>query len=133
SNGGGSGDLYLVLGVAPHEVFKRDGDDLWLQVPITFTQAALGDTITVPGLTEKLSCKVPAGTQTGTVLRMKGKGVPNVRTKKPGDMYVEVNIEVPTKLNSEQKEMIRKFGENKGLEGYSKRKRFSDTLKDMFK
>ena len=133
SNGGGSGDLYLVLSVAPHEVFKRDGDDLWLQVPITFTQAALGDTITVPGLTEKLSCKVPAGTQTGTVLRMKGKGVPNVHTKKPGDMYVEVNIEVPTKLNSEQKEMIRKFGESKGLEGYSKRKRFSETLKDMFK
>ncbi len=131
-NGGSSGDLYIILSVAPHEMFIRKGDDLWLQVPITFSQAALGDEITIPGLSEKLSCKVPAGTQPGTVLRLKGKGVPNVRTGRPGDIFVEVNLEVPTKLTSAQKDMIRKFGESKGLEGYSKRKKFSDTLKDLF-
>ncbi len=132
SGGGPNGDLYIVLSVAEHELFERRGDDLWLQVPITFTQAALGDDITVPGLTEKLSCKVPAGTQSGTVLRMKGKGVANVNSGRPGDMYVQVNLEVPTKLTGAQKEMIRKFGESKALEGYTKRKKFSEALKDLF-
>ena len=93
---------------------------------------ALGDEITVPGLSEKLICKVPAGTQSGTVLRIKGKGVKDVRTGRPGDMYVKVSIEVPTKLTAAQKEMIKKFGETKTLEGYSRRKSFSDMLKDMF-
>jgi len=79
-----------------------------------------------------LSCKVPAGTQSGTVLRMKGKGVANVNSGRPGDMYVQVNLEVPTKLTGAQKEMIRKFGESKALEGYTKRKKFSEALKDLF-
>ncbi|MCQ2565532.1 MAG: molecular chaperone DnaJ [Clostridia bacterium] len=131
-NGGPAGDLYIVLSVGEHKLFERRGDDLWVQVPITFTQAALGDEITVPGLREKLSCKVPAGTQTGTVLRMKGKGVVNVNSGKPGDMYVQVNLEVPTKLTQKQKELIRELGETKGHEGYAKRKKFADALKDLF-
>ncbi len=132
SNGGAVGDLYIVLNVMNSNIFDRRGDDLWIEVPITFTQAALGDEITVPGLSEKLSCKVPAGTQPGTVLRVKGKGVKNVRSGRPGDLYVKVSLEVPTKLNSEQKTLIKQFGETKTLEGYSRRKRFSDTLKDLF-
>ena len=132
ANGGPAGDLYIVFNVADHDMFKRDGDDLWLQAPITFSQAALGDEITVPGLTEKLSLKIPAGTQPGTVLRMKGKGVKNVNSGRYGDLYVEVNVEVPTKLTASQKEMIRKFGESKTLEGYAKRTKFSDKLKDLF-
>jgi len=133
SNGGPAGDLYIVMNVQPHPMFIRKGDDLWLQVPITFSQAALGDEITIPGLKEKLSCKVPAGTQPGTVLRLKGKGVPNVRSGRPGDIFVEINVEVPTKLTGEQKKLIKQFGESKGLEGYSKRKSFSESLKDLFK
>ena len=133
SNGGPAGDLYIIMSVQDHPMFVRKGDDLWLQVPITFSQAALGDEITVPGLKEKLSCKVPAGTQPGTVLRLKGKGVPNVRTGRPGDIFVEINVEVPTKLTGEQKKLIKQFGETKGLEGYSKRKSFSESLKDLFK
>jgi len=131
SNGGPAGDLYIVLSVEEHELFERRGDDLWLDVPITFTQAALGDEITVPGLTEKLSCKVPAGTQTGTVLRMKGKGVTNVNSGKPGDLYIRVNLEVPTKPSREQKELIKKFGET-NTDGYAKRTRFADALKKLF-
>lgn len=133
TNGGPPGDLYIVLSVSPHKLFKRKGDDLWLEMPITFTQAALGDSITVPALSEKISYKVPAGTQPGTTFRIKGKGVRNVRSGRPGDLYVQVNLEVPTKLTAEQKEKIKEFGESKGLEGYSRRKKFRDNVKDLFK
>ena len=132
SNGGQSGDLYIVLNVGEHKLFTRKGDDLWLKVPVTFSQAALGDTVTIPGLSEKLALKVPAGTQPGDVLRMKGKGVPNVRSKRPGDLYAEIVLEVPTKLTNEQKELIRQFGETKTTAGYAKRKSFMDNLKDLF-
>ncbi len=131
-NGGANGDLYIVLDVQDSDVFERRDDDLWIEAPITFSQAALGDEITVPGLTERLSLKVPAGTQSGTVLRIRGKGVTNVRNGRPGDLYVKVFVEIPTKLTSEQKKLIKEFGETKTLEGYSKRKKFSDTLKDLF-
>jgi len=133
SNGGPPGDLYIVLSVSPHKLFTRKGDDLWLEMPITFSQAALGDSIIVPAMSEKISYKVPAGTQPGTTFRIKGKGIKNVRSGRPGDLYVQVNIEVPTKLTSEQKDMIKEFGESKGLEGYSRRKKFTDTVKDLFK
>ena len=132
TNGGGQGDLYIVLNVGEHKLFTRKGDDLWLKVPVTFSQAALGDTVTIPGLSEKLALKVPAGTQPGDVLRMKGKGVPNVRSKRPGDLYAEIVLEVPTKLTTEQKDLIRQFGETKTTAGYAKRKSFMDNLKDLF-
>lgn len=131
--GGPPGDLYIVLNVASHELFKRQGDDLWLTVPINFTQAALGDEITIPGLKGKLSCKIPAGTQPDTVLRLKGKGVPNVNTGKPGDIYVEVNLEVPTKLTATQKDYIRKFGETPPAEdSYEKKKSWTEKLRNLF-
>ncbi len=131
--GGAAGNLYIVLSVTPHEILKRDGDDLWISVPITFTQAALGDEITVPGLREKISCKIPAGTQPGTVLRVKGKGVVNVNSGRKGDMYVECNLEVPTKLTARQKDLIREFGEEKPAEGsYAKKKSFADKVKEFF-
>ena len=132
SNGGPAGDLYIVLNVGEHKLFTRKGDDLWLKVPVTFSQAALGDTVTIPGLSEKLALKVPAGTQPGDVLRMKGKGVPNVRSKRPGDLYAEIVLEVPTKLTAEQKDLIRQFGETKTTAGYAKRKSFMDSLKELF-
>ena len=133
SNGGPSGDLYIVLSVSPHRLFKRKGDDLWIEMPITFSQAALGDSITVPTLSEKISYKVPAGTQPDTVFRIKGKGIKNVRSGKPGDLYVQVSLEVPTKLSNEQKALIKQFGEAKNSDGYAKRKSFADTVKELFK
>jgi molecular chaperone DnaJ len=133
THGGSAGDLYIVLTVSPHDYLQRKGSDLWITVPITFTQAALGDEITIPSLKEKISCRIPAGTQPGTVLRVKGKGITSLNTGKTGDMYVEVNLEVPTKLSSKQKELIRQFGEVKPEEGaYAKRKSFAEKVKEFF-
>ncbi len=133
TKGGSPGDLFLVLTVSPHDYLKRKGNDLWITVPVTFTQAALGDEITIPSLREKISCKIPAGTQPGTVLRIKGKGIAALNTGRMGDMFVEVNLEVPTKLTNKQKELIRQFGEEKPAEGsYAKRKSFAEKVKEFF-
>jgi molecular chaperone DnaJ len=133
TNGGLNGDLYVVVSVQPHALFTRRGDDLWLDMPITFSQAALGDDIIVPTLKEKVSYKIPAGTQPETVFRLKGKGIKSLRTSKVGDLYVKVTLEVPTKLTSEQKKLIGKLGESLNTEGYSKKKKFADTMKELFK
>lgn len=133
SNGGPNGDLYLVMNVAPHKLFKRKGNDLWIEMPITFTQAALGDELVVPTLSEKVQYKIPAGTQPETVFRLKGKGIKNLRTGKPGDLYVKVNLEVPTKLSAKQKKQIAELGESLNQESYTKKKSFAETMKELFK
>ena len=100
------GDLYVVVHVARHEVFGRSGRDLTITVPITFPEAALGTTITVPTLDGKVTLKVPAGTASGKVLRVRGRGVPSGsgrNAKKPGDLLVKVEVVVPTELTDEQK------------------------------
>ena len=132
-NGGPSGDLYLVMSVAPHKLFTRKGNDLWIEMPITFTQAALGDELVVPTLTEKVQYKIPAGTQPGTVFRLKGKGIKNVRTGRAGDLYVKVNLEVPTKLSSKQKKQIQELGDSLTHDSYTKKKKFSEAMKELFK
>ena len=131
-NGGPSGDLFVVLAVAPHKLFEREGNDLYLDIPISFTQAALGDEITVPTLEGKVSYKVPAGTQPGTVFRLKGKGVADVHGGRKGDLYVKVSLEVPTKLNSEQKKIIKEMGEKVGTDCYKKKSGWAEKLKDFF-
>ena len=109
--GGPAGDLYVLLHVKPHEIFERDGDDLLCQVPISFVQAALGAEIEVPTLSGKAKIQVPAGTQGGTVFRLKGKGVKNVQGYGWGDLHVRLMVEVPTKLNASQRAKLREFGE----------------------
>ena len=131
-NGGPDGDLYIVLNVKPHKLFERRGTDLWLEIPISFNQAALGDDIVVPTLEEKVSYKVPPGTQPGTVFRLKGKGVTHVRTGRKGDLYVKVSLEVPTKLNKKQKKAIEIMGETVNDECYQKKSGFLDSLKEFF-
>lgn len=131
-NGGPAGDLYLVLNVGPHKLFTRQGDDLWLEMPITFAQAALGDEITVPTLSDKVSYKIPAGTQPGTVFRLKGKGVKSLKANRYGDLYVKVDLEVPTKLDAKQKKLIREMGEALDGECYQKKKSFGEKLRDLF-
>jgi molecular chaperone DnaJ len=133
TNGGPAGDLFVIIGVEQHKLFNRVGNDLKLDIPITFEQAALGTTITVPTLKEKVKYKVPAGTQPGTTFRLKGKGVKALRSNRTGDLYVKVNLEVPTKLNSEQKEAIKKLGEVVGDDAYAKKKTFTETVKSLFK
>lgn len=112
--GGPAGDLYIVIRVKAHEFFEREGDDIYCEVPLTFVQAALGDEIEIPTLTEKVKLKVPSGTQTGTYFRLKGKGVPKLRGYGQGDQHVKVTIVTPTSLTDDQKELLRQFG---GLSG----------------
>lgn len=107
--GGPSGDLYVVIHVKDHDVFERHGDDLFCEVPIKFTLAALGGSIEVPTLSAKATLKIPAGTQSGTTFRLRGKGMPNVRGGGYGDQLVRVHVEVPTSLNSEQRKKLEEF------------------------
>lgn len=113
-NGGPAGDLYVVFHVRRHEFFERDEDDIYCEMPITFVQAALGAEIEVPTLHGKVKLKIPAGTQTGTKFRLKGKGVPNVRGYGIGDQHIEVRVITPTKLSEKQKQLLREFGEASG-------------------
>jgi molecular chaperone DnaJ len=109
--GGPAGDLYVVLHVKAHDIFQRDGDDLICELPISFVQAALGSEIGVPTLKGRENIKIPAGTQSGTVFRLKGKGIKNVQGYGYGDLHVRVAVEVPAKLNAAQKEKLQEFGE----------------------
>lgn len=132
-NGGPNGDLYVVISVEPHELFKRRGSDLWLEIPITFTQAALGDEIIVPTLKEKVSYKIPEGTQPDTVFRLRGKGIKSLKSTRPGDLYVKMILEVPTRLSSEQKKVLKQFGDSLSVDSYNKGKRFRESVKNLFK
>ncbi|MBB2480081.1 molecular chaperone DnaJ [Bacillus sp. APMAM] len=132
-NGGPSGDLYVVFHVRDHEFFERDGDDIYCEVPITFTQAALGDEIEVPTLHGKVKLKVPAGTQTGTKFRLRGKGVPNVRGYGVGDQNIHVKVVTPTKLTDKQKQLLREFGEISGSIPDEHNESFFDKMKKAFK
>ena len=109
--GGPAGDLYVFIHVRPHEIFQRDGDDLVCDVPVSFVQATLGTEIDVPTLTGKASLKLPAGTQPGTVFRLKGKGVKNIQGYGHGDLHVRINIEVPTQLSSAQRTKLEEFAQ----------------------
>lgn len=113
-DGGPPGDLYVVVHIAEHPVFSRDGNDIYVEVPISFTQAALGDQIEVPTLEGTALVTIPPGTQTGTLFRLKGKGLPDMRGRGQGDEFVRVTVVTPTKLNSRQKELLREFGESVG-------------------
>jgi len=107
--GGPAGDLYVVLHVRSHEIFQREGDDLLCEVPISFVQAALGAEIEVPTLTGKANIRLPSGTQSGTLFRLKGKGVKNVQGYGWGDLHVRVTVEVPTHLNHPQRAKLEEF------------------------
>ncbi len=112
TNGGPNGDLFVVIRVTPHKEFKRQDIDLQLDVKINFAQATLGDKINVPTLKETVSYEVPAGTQSGTVFRLKGKGIQSVHGHKVGDLYVKIIVEIPTKLTADQKKLIEELGES---------------------
>jgi molecular chaperone DnaJ len=111
SRGGPSGDLYVVLSVKPHKAFKRDGDDIYLELPITFPQAALGAEVEVPTIGGKESISIPEGTQTGTIFKLRGKGAPRLHGSGRGDELVVVNVVTPHKLSKEQRALLQKLGE----------------------
>ena len=131
--GGTAGDLYVFLHIRDHDIFERDGDDLFCEVPLPFSVAALGGELKVPTLLGQSSIKIPAGTQGGTVFRIRDKGIPALSTGKKGDLNVRVQVEVPTRLNQEQQDKLRDFSESIGdgnspmQEGFfQKAKRFFD-------
>ncbi len=109
--GGPAGDLYVVLHVRPHEIFQRDGDDLICEVPVSFVQAALGADLEVPTLDGQSPLRVPPGTQSGTLFRLKGKGVKSLQGYGHGDLHVRIHVEVPTHLSNAQKAKLLEFSE----------------------
>ncbi|MBQ9679133.1 MAG: molecular chaperone DnaJ [Ruminococcus sp.] len=131
-NGGPAGDLHVYIGIRPHPIFERRGDDVWCDLPITFAQAALGATVTVPTLDGKASYDIHEGTQPGDVFKLKGKGVQHLGGRGRGDQFVRVVIEVPKNLSGKQKELIRELDAATGDKNYQKRKGFMDKLKDLF-
>lgn len=124
ADGGPEGDLYIVINVKPHEEYRRKGDDLYLDLPISYDQAALGAKVQVPGFGETYTYTITPGTQTGSTFRLKGKGAPNVRTGRKGDLYVKVQIEVPTKLSSKEKKAIKDMASAMGSGALPKKSRF---------
>ena len=131
--GGGSGDLYVVIHIKEHEVFTRNGMDLNCEVPIPFTTAALGGEIRVPTLDGAVSLKIPAGTQGGSTFRIRGLGMPALQGTAKGDILTYVQVEVPTRLDGGQREVLQKFAELCGEENNPIHKSFYDRVKSFFK
>jgi molecular chaperone DnaJ len=132
TKGGPNGDLYIHLRVKPHKIFKREGFDMICEVPISFIKATLGGEISIPTLEGSTSHAIPEGTQPGTVVKLKGKGIPRIRGTGRGDLYVEIKVDIPKKLTEKQKNLLNQlaeeFGENKG----DGKKTFIDKVKDAF-
>jgi len=130
TQGGPAGDLYVVIHVAEHEQFERQGSNLYEAVPITFAQAALGAELMVKTLDSEEKLKIPMGTQTGTVFRLKGKGMPQLGGRGKGDLFVSVSVVTPTSLTREQRKLLEQLAEveTKDLED----KGLVDKVRDIF-
>ncbi|MGH7996346.1 MAG: molecular chaperone DnaJ, partial [Opitutaceae bacterium] len=130
--GGQTGDLYIVLTVKEHELFERQGDDLFCEIPIKFTLATLGGTIEVPTLFGKASLKIPAATQSGTTFRLRDKGMPSLRGGRHGDQLVRVHVEVPTSLSAEQRRLLEEFARVSGDASEPTSRSFFEKAKKFF-
>ncbi len=134
-NGGPPGDLYVVIHLKEHGVFQRDGDDLHCEMPVSFTTAALGGEIAIPTLEGQAKVKIPADTQTGQVLRLRGKGIKGVRSSSPGDLLCEIVVETPVRLTERQRELLREFEEINRRDGdrhNPRAKSFMDKVRAFF-
>lgn len=130
-NGGPRGDLLVTIRMRPHPIFERNGNDVHCDFPITFVQATLGAELEVPTIDGKVKYRIPEGTQSHTVFRLRGKGIPNLHGRGRGDQYVRVVVEVPRNLTKEQKDLLRQF--DTSAEGkYSGQKNFFEKIKDAF-
>ena len=133
SRGAGNGDLYLFISVNSHELFKRQDQHLFFECPISITDAALGNSIEIPTIDGgKAKIKIPAGTQSGKQFRLKGKGMPGMRSGNIGDLYVQINTEVPVSLNKEQKELLEKFRQIENDKSNPSIKRFFEKAKSFW-
>jgi molecular chaperone DnaJ len=131
TNGGPSGDLYVYLNVARHRMFRREGANTRVDVTIGFAQAALGAMIAAPSLDGEVEVEVPPGTQSGTTLRVRGRGMPAVRSSQRGDHFVTVKISVPTKLSRRQRELLEEYASEEG--DAVEERSFFDRVKDAFR
>ena len=131
--GGRAGDLYVFIHVKPHEIFIREGNDIICKLPIDFPTAALGGEVEVPTVTGKTKIKIPAGSQNGKILRLKGKGMPSLRGNGRGDQLVNLVIEVPERLSKEQKELLKKYKEISTKSNYPLIEAFFRKAKSFFK
>jgi len=133
-NGGPAGDLLVVTRVKKHKLFTRQGYDIMCDFPITFVEAALGAEVQVPTIDGNVKYNIPEGTQTGTVFRLKDKGVPKLHGGGArGNQYVKINVEIPKNLSEKQKELLRQFGDTVEPAKYNERKSFMDKVKDFLK
>ena len=132
SNGGPAGDVIVHVTVKPDPVFERDGFDVWVHEPITFSQAVLGAEITVPTVDGKVAYTIPEGTQSGTRFRLRGKGIQYLNGRGRGDQYVVVDVEIPKKLTKAQRDALKAFEDTLRDDNYEKRKGFFKNLKDRF-
>ncbi len=131
--GGPAGDLYVVIHIKEHPIFQREEDNLYCEVPVSFTLAALGGEIPVPTLEGKANLKVPAGTQSGQVFKLRGKGVANVNARDRGDLFARLLVEVPTRLNNEQRQKLEEFAALCGEDNTPLHKSFFERAKDFFR
>ncbi len=131
-NGGPAGDLRINVNVRPHPIFERRGYDVYCEIPITFTQAALGDEIVVPTLDGKVKFTIHEGTQPGDEFKLRGKGIQRLNYSGKGDEYVKIAVEVPKELSKAQKEKLKEFDKATDEKNYKKRKGFSDKIKEFF-
>jgi molecular chaperone DnaJ len=133
AHGGGAGDLYVVLHVEAHEIFQRDGTDLFCNVPVSFAKAALGGEIKVPTLDGSALLRVPAGTPSNKVFRLRGKGLPDVHGRGIGDLHVKIYVEVPTKLNADQRARLEAFAESCDEHTHPEESSFFRKARDLFR
>jgi molecular chaperone DnaJ len=131
--GGAHGDLYVVIHVQEHPVFHREEDNLYCEVPIPFSLAAIGGEVPVPTLDGKAHVKIPAGTQGGQMFKLRGKGIVNINGRDRGDLLARMIVEVPTRLNTEQKQKLKEFADLMGEENTPLRKGFFDRAKEFFR
>ena len=131
TKGGPNGDLYVLLSVKDHPIFSRDGNDVVCEIPISFTQAALGCEIEVPSLDGRLNLKIPEGTQSAKTFRMRGKGIPSLQGYGRGDQLVVIRVETPVNLSKKQKELLDEFARIGGEASQPMRKKFFDKVKDI--
>ena len=133
TNGGPNGDLQIVISVRPHKIFRREGTNIRLDVPITFTQAALGAELEIPTLDGPVKQTIPEGTQTDTEFRIRGKGIPQLGGNYTGDLIFRVRVEIPKRLTDKQREILRQFDEQSSEKNYEGLKGFIDKIKDLFR
>lgn len=132
ANGGPNGDLLIQITVKPHKLFRREGTNLCLEVPISFTQAALGAEIDVPTLDGSVKYTIPEGTQTDTEFRIRGKGIQQLGSNNKGDLIFKVRVETPRRLTEKQRELLRQFDGDDNGKQYDQRKTFIDKVKELF-